>query len=149
LGYWSGISRTRTQFAAADSGLPSGDSTLSVALAPDSAVADSTGELHTTVVPALATSMVSAQLAVQMLSTDYDREIARLRKLVDERRNQLDPATVAVIEKNLRVIDVAIIESRKAIARDPASRFLIESLNQSLDTKIELLRIAAALPNRS
>jgi len=36
-----------------------------------------------------------------------------------------------------------------AIARDPASRFLIESLNTSLESKVELLRIAAALPNRS
>ena len=56
--------------------------------------------------------------------------------------------TVVVIEKNLRVIDAAITESKKAIARDPASRFLIESLNQSLRTKVELMRTAALLPSR-
>jgi anti-sigma factor RsiW len=149
LGYLSGLSRTQTQVAAANSDLAAGDSAPAVSVAPNGFSAHSTDEGSGNVVPALAASMVSAQLAVRTMSTDYDREIARLRKLVDERRNQLDPATVAVIEKNLRVIDVAITESRKAIARDPASRFLIESLNQSLDTKVELLRIAAALPNRS
>ena len=152
LGYLSGLSRTPTQVAAADSAdsaLLARVDSLFFTVASDSSVADSTGELIGNVVPALATSTVSAQLAVQTLSTDYDREIARLRKLLDERRNQLDPATVAIIEKNLRVIDAAITESRKAIAGDPASRFLIESLNQSLDAKVELLRIAAALPNRS
>jgi hypothetical protein len=73
----------------------------------------------------------------------------RLRQLIEQRRNQLDPVTVAVIEKNLQVIDTAIAECQKAIVRDPASRFLIESLNQSLQTKVELMRTAAALPART
>ena len=149
LGYVSGLKQTETQVAAADSDLAAGDRALAVAVSPNGSFADGTGELSGNGVPALAASTVSAQLAVRTMSTDYDREIARLRRLLDDRRNQLDPATVAVIEKNLRVIDVAITESLKAIARDPASRFLIESLNQSLDSKVELLRIAAALPNRS
>jgi hypothetical protein len=149
LGYLSGLKQTETQVAAADSDLAAGDRALAVAVSPNGSFADSTGELSGSGVPALAASTVSAQLAVRTMSTDYDREIARLRRLLDDRRNQLDPATVAVIEKNLRVIDVAITESLKAIARDPASRFLIESLNQSLDSKVELLRIAATLPNRS
>jgi hypothetical protein len=91
---------------------------------------------------------VAARLAVATLTADYDREIARLRVLVEQRRNQLDPVTVAIIEKNLQVIDTAIVECKKAIERDPASRFLIESLNQSLQTKVELMRTAALLPIR-
>ena len=83
------------------------------------------------------------------LTADYDREIARLLVLLNQRRNQLDPTTVAVIEKNLLVIDTAIAESKKAIARDPASEFLMESLNQSLRTKVELMRTAALLPSRT
>ena len=89
------------------------------------------------------------QLALATLTADYDREIARLRKLIELRRNQLDPATVAIIEKNLQVIDTAIADSKKAIAGDPASRFLIESLNQSLRSKVELMRTAALLPSRT
>jgi anti-sigma factor RsiW len=90
-----------------------------------------------------------AQVAVATLSADYDREIARLRTLIEQRRNQLDPITVAIIERNLQVIDAAIVECKKAIIRDPASRFLIESLNQSLQTKVELMRTAALLPSRT
>jgi anti-sigma factor RsiW len=89
------------------------------------------------------------QVALATLTSDYDREIARLRTLIEQRRNQLDPETVAIIEKNLKVIDTAIEDSKKAIARDPASRFLMESLNQSLQTKVELMRTAALLPSRT
>jgi putative zinc finger protein len=90
-----------------------------------------------------------AIVAVATLNADYDREIARLRTLIEQRRNQLDPVTVAIIEKNLQVIDSAILECKKAIARDPSSRFLIEALNQSLQTKVELMRTAALLPVRT
>jgi anti-sigma factor RsiW len=83
------------------------------------------------------------------LVADYDREIAKLHTLIDQRRSQLDPVTVAIIEKNLQVIDGAITECKKAIARDPSSRFLIESLNQSLQSKVELMRTAALLPTRT
>jgi hypothetical protein len=89
------------------------------------------------------------QNVLATLTADYDREIARLRTLIDQRRNQLDPATVAVIEKNMQIIDAAIDDSKKAIARDPASRFLIESLNESLRTKVELMRTTALLPSRT
>jgi len=90
-----------------------------------------------------------AQRAVATLNADYDREVARLRTLIEQRRNQLDPVTVAIIEKNLQVIDIAIADCKKAIARDPASRFLIEFLNQSLQSKVELMRTAALLPSRT
>jgi hypothetical protein len=79
----------------------------------------------------------------------YATEIARLHTIVQQRRNQLDPVTVSVIERNLRVIDDAIDQCKRALAKDPASRFLIESLNSALETKVELLRTAALLPARS
>jgi hypothetical protein len=103
----------------------------------------------TPVAQAAAPRATEAQLAVATLTADYNREVVRLRQLIEQRRNQLDPVTVAVIEKNLQVIDTAIAECQKAIVRDPASRFLIESLNQSLQTKVELMRTAAALPART
>ncbi len=77
----------------------------------------------------------------------YDREIAGLRAVLDTRRSHLDSATVAVIERNLVVIDSAIAQCKQALAKDPASRYLMQSLSQSLDTKVQLLRIAAALPS--
>ena len=79
----------------------------------------------------------------------YEREIRGLGRILDERRGDLDSATVAVLEKNLAVIDQAIRQSREALARDPRSRFLDQQLNSALDKKVELLRTAALLPSRT
>lgn len=79
----------------------------------------------------------------------YNSEIARLRAVVAQRRPQLDSATVAVIERNLKVIDDAIAQCRAALRKDPASQYLMESLNDALGTKIQLLRTAASLPSRA
>lgn len=75
----------------------------------------------------------------------YDSEIARLRVVIDRHRGQLDSTTVATIEKNLAVIDNAIAQCRQALRTDPASGFLMQSLNDALDSKVQLLRTAAAL----
>lgn len=77
----------------------------------------------------------------------YDAEITTLRAAVDARRGQLNPATVAVIEQNLRVIDEAIRQSRAALAKDPSSRLLNDQLDRTLATKTGLLRAAALLPS--
>jgi hypothetical protein len=75
----------------------------------------------------------------------YGREIAMLQRIVSQRRTQLDSSTVAIIEKNLQIIDRAIEQSRAALARDPASRMLDQQLTHALDKKVELLRTAAML----
>lgn len=79
----------------------------------------------------------------------YDREILKLRQIVKERRSQLDPSTIAVLEQSITVIDSAIAQSRAALAKDPASGFLATQLNHSLEKKVELLRTAALLPART
>ena len=93
----------------------------------------------------------TASLAANDRAADqtYDSEIARLRVVVDKRRPQLDSATVAVIEHNLKVIDDAISQCRDALRKDPGSRFLLESLNDALDNKVQLLRTAATLPSKA
>ena len=136
----------QTQVAVIPDSAPAVTEPRVAAQAPTTAPAAS-GASSVSAVPAAQTSEV--QLVLAKLTADYDREIARLRTLIEQRRNQLDPATVAVIEKNLQVIDIAVDDCKKAIARDPASRFLIESLNQSLQTKVELMRTAALLPSRT
>ena len=79
----------------------------------------------------------------------YDREIVKLRAIMRDRRAQLDPQTVAVLEQSIAVIDSAIAQSRAALAKDPASGFLATQLNHSLEKKVELLRTAALLPART
>lgn len=94
---------------------------------------------------------VSVSLASNKPSAEqtYDLEIRRLNAILVARRAQLDTTTIAVVEKNLKVIDEAIAQCKAALQRDPASRFLIESLNDALDTKVQLLRTAAQLPART
>lgn len=76
----------------------------------------------------------------------YDREITALRAVVRERRDELDSATVAVLARNLRIIDAAVAESRAALARDPHSQFLGDQLTRALGQKVELLRTVALMP---
>lgn len=77
----------------------------------------------------------------------YDHEIARLLAVYNQRRPDLDSNTIAVVKKNLKIIDDAIAQTRAALRRDPASQFLMESLNDAFDTKVELLRKATMLPS--
>ena len=79
----------------------------------------------------------------------FATEISKLRKIVRDRRSQLDPQTVAVLEQSIAVIDSAIVQSRAALEKDPASGFLATLLNHSLEKKVELLRTVALLPPRT
>jgi Putative zinc-finger len=79
----------------------------------------------------------------------FNSEISKLRQIVRERRSQLDPKTVAVLEQSIAVMDSAIAQSRAALKKDPASGFLATQLNHSLEKKVELLRTAALLPSRT
>jgi hypothetical protein len=76
----------------------------------------------------------------------YGREIEMLQKIVSQRKTVLDSSTVSIIERNLRIIDTAIEQSRAALAADPASRLLSQQLTHALDKKVELLRTAAMMP---
>lgn len=93
------------------------------------------------------TQLVSSRAA--SAEATYGSEIARLRTIVERRRDRLDPTTVGIVERNLKVIDDAIVQCKTALRRDPASRFLVEALNSALENKVELLRTAATLPTRT
>jgi hypothetical protein len=82
---------------------------------------------------------------------DLDVENARreLRRALEARKASLEPATVAVIEKNLRVIDQAIAEIQAALAEDPGNRELQQLLRHSRQREIALLRTAAFLPSQT
>jgi hypothetical protein len=82
-------------------------------------------------------------------SVTFDREIDALRALVDARRSELDPLTVGIVEKNLKVIDHAISESKAALANDPASAFLMDRLTRAYDSKLQLMRELATRSPRS
>ncbi|MGK2962757.1 MAG: anti-sigma factor family protein [Gemmatimonadaceae bacterium] len=72
-------------------------------------------------------------------------EIDQLQEMLRERRDQLDPATVRVVEENLAIIDAAVAQARSAVERDPASGFLNHRLESALNKKMQLLRTVALL----
>jgi len=79
----------------------------------------------------------------------YSSEISVLRGIVSERRDDLDPRTIAILESSISTIDSAIAEARRALEVDPGSRFLSSQLNKALEKKLGLLRTAALLPPRT
>jgi len=79
----------------------------------------------------------------------FTSEISTLRGIVAERRDDLDPRTIAVLESSIATIDSAIADARRALEGDPASRFLSTKLDRALEKKLGLLRTAALLPART
>jgi anti-sigma factor RsiW len=90
---------------------------------------------------------VTASMAV----TDprYDEAITDLEQALDAGRSQLDPETVKILESNLRAIDHAIDQSRKALEADPANIYLHSHLAEARQRKLALLRRASALVSKS
>jgi hypothetical protein len=76
----------------------------------------------------------------------FEQQVVQLRGLLDQRRDDLDSATVALLEQNLRIIDRAIAESRAALEKNPGSALLNRQLNKALGQKVQVLRTAALLP---
>lgn len=110
----------------------SGDSRAPVAALPAEAGESTESALH----------LASFSASVSQM----DREIATLQAILTERRAELEPQTVSVLEANLRVIDQAIAESRAALDADPASQFLATQFTRAYTSKLTLLRDAATLP---
>lgn len=100
--------------------------------------------------PQTSTALVSRSSAPMSASElALSGEIGHLQTLLRQKRNQLDPATVQVVEDNLNLIDVAVKQARAALAKDPASGFLTGRLDNALQKKVELLRMVAMLPSKS
>jgi len=72
-------------------------------------------------------------------------ELAELERALDAVRDELDPATLRVLEKNLDLIDRAIADSRRALELDPANPFLERHLEGAYQRKLEYLREAASV----
>lgn len=79
----------------------------------------------------------------------FDRAVADLERILVEQRDELDPRTVVVIERNLTVIDDAIRQARAALDADPANTFLNSHLADARRRKLELLRRATNIASSS
>jgi len=82
------------------------------------------------------------------VQADFERATDELSGIMAVERGRLRPETVALLERNLAVIDAAIAESRAALARDPANADLRRLFAAASRHKVELLewatRVAAS-----
>jgi anti-sigma factor RsiW len=95
--------------------------------------------------PSTAVAAPTALVAFRPAEQGYQAAIDDLAALLDARRAQLAPETVATLERNLRIVDQAIAESRAALERDPNSRELAQMLSGVYDTKVKMLQQAVEL----
>ena len=88
----------------------------------------------------------SADIApANFADAQFDRAVSDLERVLVEQRDELDPRTVMVIERNLAAIDEAIRQARAALSADPGNQFLNSHLADARRRKLDLLRHAATL----
>jgi anti-sigma factor RsiW len=95
-----------------------------------------------------------AQTSVQSVADEltqalehYDKAIAQLQTLAASKDSGIDPAVAQTIERNLRVIDRAITDSRAALSSDPQSEPARVGLMEALRQKVGLLTATIELMN--
>ncbi len=76
------------------------------------------------------------------VQADFDRATNELSLILAAQRGRLRPETVALVARNLGIIDAAIAESRAALARDTANAELQHLWAAAARQKVELLRWA-------
>jgi hypothetical protein len=79
------------------------------------------------------------------LSRDAAEDLGRLRRILSEGRDRLDPRTVRTLEDNLRIIEIAIAQSRRALDDDPGDPYVREHLTETMKRKVELMQRATVL----
>lgn len=96
--------------------------------------------------PPIAPAPQEATAAAQAWESEMRAAADELATALDARRGELDPATVAVVEANLAVIDQAIGECAAALAKTPDDPQLTSALRRAWAQKLALLERAATLP---
>lgn len=87
----------------------------------------------------------SAVTPVSFADAQYDAAVGDLERVLRDQRDRLDPRTVSVLERNLRIIDDAIGDAREALAADPANALLNAHLAGARRRKLDLLRRATLI----
>ncbi len=108
--------------------------------------ADPDAVLETAIVAAPGASDDSGGIlsVIPVVNTEYRQAVASLESLLEQRRHQLDPETVAIIEGSLATIDRAIAEARRALGDDPNNHLLNRLLIKNEQAKLRVLRQASA-----
>jgi anti-sigma factor RsiW len=101
-----------------------------------------TAVIHAEIEPRAAADAIRP---VNFADAQYDAAVADLERALDERRNDLNPRTVEILERNLKLIDAAIAQARQALEEDPGNAYLNRHLVESRKRKLDLLRRATSI----
>jgi anti-sigma factor RsiW len=88
---------------------------------------------------------VAAVPATSSPAEAAENEIASLKRVLDARRERLDPNTLRAIEESLASIEAAVEQARLALDADPSDPYLVEHLEELTDRHLDLLRRAVDL----
>ncbi len=95
-------------------------------------------------------SVVAASFDANSLAaieSEFRHARTELLVILEQRRHQLSPETLLVVDSNLQLIDGAIDEITLALGRDPDNPQLSHRLAAVYRQQIELLRTATGLPS--
>jgi hypothetical protein len=106
---------------------------------------------HSSRLPALSDNS-STIVPVSTIQADYSsaeaeylRATQKLQEVLDSREEFLSPQTREVMDRNIKIINQAIAEIKKALGNDPGNRQLNTLLMASYQNRIELMYWAAKL----
>jgi hypothetical protein len=83
--------------------------------------------------------------AMEELESAYAPAIRELERALERDRGNLAPATIQVLEENLRIIDEAIRDALTALAADPGSSMATGLVGGMYETKLQVLQQAVRL----
>jgi anti-sigma factor RsiW len=83
--------------------------------------------------------------SIHAVTRNYDSAVHELETVLERNRDQLDTATVRVLQQNLAIIDRAITEARAALGQEPANQYLSRYLDEAMQKKVQLLRRATSV----
>jgi hypothetical protein len=83
------------------------------------------------------------------MERDYQAAANALLAALQERKDELEPETLAGVERNLAVIDEALAEVHEALAEDPASpelgRMLVSTHRKRVDVLRKMVKLSTTL----
>jgi predicted anti-sigma-YlaC factor YlaD len=113
--------------------------------------------VHTVVVPTPATSPTARlhPAAVEMdpglvaMESDYQAAATALMEALLERKDEIEPETLASVQRNLAVIDAALAEVHRALEKDPnrpeLERMLVSTHRKRVDVLRRMVKLSTAL----
>lgn len=111
-----------------------------VVLALSAALHGPAGSRGASPIPSLVPAALRGEDPIAAAEREYARAAAELMAALEQQRDRLPPETLASVERDMRSIDAALAEVRRALATDPDNPGLNHLLASTHQRKVELLQ---------